>query len=75
MENNLENRPKLDDVYDYNEASRRKAIDKLYEMEEWFLRFEKELRDILTIEMITLPDGSKRCLKVVSIFEILGETP
>jgi len=46
MKYNLENRPKLDDVYDYDEASRRKAIDKLYKIEEWFVGFEKQLRDI-----------------------------
>ena len=28
--------PKIDDIYDYNDASRRKAVDKLYEILEWF---------------------------------------
>ena len=73
MENNLENRPKLDDVYDYDEASRRKALDKLYKMEEWFVGIEKELQEKST--RLSTMDWSEIPTSWDLIEDLLGKSP
>jgi len=75
IKHNLKNRPKLDEVYDYDDASRRKAVQRLYELNEYCDNLEKELRELFDNNkgLVSVTSDEKKKDVLIGIKEILGE--